>query len=147
MNNEQKQGFRTLSLASLFLILAISSIALSPLWKSQNETDLKQAGIKAEALAYQVLEGRKSISRGPASTSYLNQLAQDEGVIGLDPWGRPYRFRIFGGGEQEPTKVLVWSMGPDGRADTEMEQMEVLKTPVPFVGDDLGVVVSLKQTL
>lgn len=145
MINEQKQGLRSFSILSLFAIIALSASALTPMWKSEETTRSLQAIHKAEGLAYQIFEGRRSASRGPASVGSMNHLNQEKGEIGQDPWGNHYRFRIFGG-ESDASRVLVWSAGPNGRQETDEEQVEKNRAAsIPQLkGDDVGVVVLIK---
>ncbi len=103
---------------------------------------------RAESLAYQILESQRVSSRGPASAmeSNLNQHLKEEGRIGSDPWGRPFNFKLLKNPELQSSKVLVWSVGPDGVAQTTPEKIDSIrdKSAPTFEGDDVGVMVSIK---
>lgn len=67
-------------------------------------------------------QGRAIASPGPL-----------EGVIGKDPWGRPFRYTFSKGNQL----LFVWSAGPDGRSDSS-GQLQSLS------GDDQGYLLDLK---
>ncbi len=146
MNTEQKQGFKSLSIVGLFGIGILTILSLAPMWRSEASTKNTQAMLKAEALAYQIFEGRKSAARGPASVGSLNHLNQEEGEVGLDPWGNQYRFKIFGNGDSESHRILVWSMGPNSQFDSTSQVIEhnKLKESPEFLEDDVGVIITIK---
>lgn len=126
----------------------------------------KRAQLGAEALAHQMIAGGfgpvvperadeefvaapKSGDRGPASVGVptngnaraFNSL---EGVMGRDPWGRPYRYKLLRSSGGQPVRILVWSEGPNERSDTRSSEFDIaLSTPrgsIRFGGDDIGFV-------
>lgn len=132
----------------MFFVLVASLFVSAPAWNRVNADQQEFAMHKAESLAYQILESQRMTSRGPASAPEvkLNQLLSSEGRIGLDPWGRPYQFRILKGTDFSHTKVLVWSLGPDGFAQTSPEKLESIRDDgqPQFEGDDVGALISIQ---
>lgn len=124
MNNEEFQEVTDRSwIFPLACLCLLVGLALLPLGRSSPEKKVIQARAKAEVLAYQVaqlykesLESQGSSEefvtsgRGPASvrmpSSETPVNAPAEGLMGQDPWGRPYRYKI--------------STEPDGRLLVEM---------------------------
>lgn len=147
MNNEKKQGLRSTSLMSVLFVIVFMIFTFSRLINQETNSSPEQALKRAEGLAYQIAEVRKGSSRGPASVAALNHLVQNEGDIGLDPWGKAYRFKVIGGGENEPMRILVWSAGPNLKLDTGEKSLDSKafdKNLLPLSGDDLGVLISFK---
>lgn len=60
--------------------------------------------------------------------------------VPLDPWGRPFRAFLLGGGRV----VAVVSTGPDGVLDTNIDRLWSRRDfPHPFDGDDAGHILAL----
>ena len=142
MKNDKKQYVRSHGILSLLILVGTSVLVCAPVWSGRSGVH------RAESLAYQLLEGRKAASsRGPASIeSPINHLTQDEGEIGLDPWGHPYRYKLLKGHELQMSKILVWSLGPNGTVETKSELLDSnrdARSP-EFSGDDLGIMLSVK---
>lgn len=146
MKNDKKQEFKTVGLISMFVVIGLSALLLAPVWNDESGDSQTKALYRAEGLAYQILEGRKGSSRGPASVGSLNHLAQDSGNIGEDPWGRQYQFKFFNHVGNEQSKILVWSNGPNGEKDTEDTVIDSNRDNASpkFDGDDLGVIIVIK---
>jgi hypothetical protein len=144
---DKKQVFKSREIISLFLLSISSLLVISPIIMGQFADHHEIALQRAENLAYQVLESHRG-SRGPASIqeAELNHLSADQGVVGLDPWGRPYNFQFLKSVNGGPTKVVVWSKGPNGKPETAEEAIDSGRdgSEVHFNGDDIGVMVSIK---
>lgn len=142
--NEQNQVVKSLGVISTLLLLIVCGLIMAPVWNgSPNENDEK-AMRRAEGLAYQVMDIHKAAqknSRTPASSS-------NDGHIGMDPWGQPYRYRVLKNvakttNENPKYNVVVWSSGPNKRADTRDANLDSDRDDfdAKFDGDDVGVVV------
>lgn len=146
MKNEEKQQVKTVGLITLLLVMGLSVLLLAPVWNSESNEARNKALFRAEGLAYQILEGRKGSSRGPASVGGLNHLAQDQGEVGEDPWGHPYKFKLFSHLVNDQAKILVWSSGPNGNSESDETMIDSNRdkaSPI-FGGDDVGVIVLVK---
>jgi len=72
--------------------------------------------------------------RGPYATA----------VTPLDPWGRPYLVTVRSGTSTNGTnfkRMYVLSAGPDGAIDTPA----TLSATTDLVGDDIGLLISMRQ--
>ena len=131
---QEKQGIRSIGIISMFLLLLVSLGAVAPVWSGVRSENEQITMRRAESLAYQIMEGRKSKSRGIASvggnSSEMNLLIADQGEIGTDHWGHPFRFKVLKETKEEKAKILVWSAGPNGTFETQ--------DPTQLAGDDLG---------
>lgn len=116
--------------AWLFQFLAmgvILSLAFVPWGRSSPEEKVLKARARAEVLAYQVAQlYRESLNdqqvvpasqRGPASIPAAEDATPAEGLMGQDPWGRAYSYRIVPVNGR--LRVEMKSAGPDGSPDGE----------------------------
>ena len=109
MNSEEKQDVADRSwIFPLLCLFLLVGLAVMPLGRGSPEKKVIQARAKAEVLAYQVAQLYKesmapsedfvTSGRGPASVrmplASPSNLAPAEGLMGQDPWGRPYRYKI-----------------------------------------------------
>ena len=146
--NEAKHIFSSIGIISVLLPLALCLMFLLPVWNTGSEDQKEFTMHRAESLAYQIIEVRVGTERAPASAaeSALNHLSADEGRIGLDSWGRPFRFKVLKS-KSEASKVIVWSLGPNGSSENEIDssQFDLSQNngPVSLVGDDLGIMLSI----
>jgi hypothetical protein len=147
-NSVENQQDGTFGVLPLLVLIAIGVFLWMPAWTNHTAEAQEHTLHRAESLAYQLLETRRTASRAPASAAEteLNQLAADEGRIGLDPWGHPYNFKLLKSSDSQKTKILVWSLGPDGVQQTQSDQIDSNrdKESPSFSGDDLGIMVSIK---
>jgi type II secretory pathway pseudopilin PulG len=148
MKTDKKQHVRSKGIISLFVLLGVSALICVPVWSGRSGATQQRTLHRAESLAYQLLESRKvNSSRGPASVdSPVNHLTMDEGDVGLDPWGHPYHYKLLKANENQLAKILVWSMGPNGKSETADDVIESnrdSRSP-QFSGDDLGIMLSVK---
>ena len=68
-----------------------------------------------------------------------------EGRIGKDPWGQAFQYQVLREVDGQPIKVLVWSAGPNKRAESLEQVLEQAirvraDQAVQFAGDDIGFV-------
>ncbi len=77
---------------------------------------------------------------GPAKRSEESATAVllSEGELGRDPWGRPYHYSVRPQPNSERRIILVWSDGPDGKPDTDPQQIADGSGAAHFKGDDVG---------
>lgn len=148
MKTDKKQEVRSFGIISLFLLLGACVLICVPAWNGSSADTQERALRRAEGLAYQILESRNPSTRGPATAveRELNHFSLDEGQIGLDPWGQPFQFKLLKFKEFKKAKIVVWSLGPNGLAETPHENLDSNrnKSSPLFSGDDLGVMVSVK---
>lgn len=128
MNNEEKQEFTDKSwVFPLICLTLLVGLAVFPLGRSSSEEKVVRARAKAEVLAYQVAQLYKeslvssedftTIGRGPASVrapiGVPSEATPAEGLMGQDPWGQAYRYRIVAA-EDGKVSVEMRSLGPSG---------------------------------
>lgn len=133
MKNEQNQEFSLKLWVFPFSALALLlCFALIPFGRTSPEEKIVRARAKAEVLAYQVAqlfresarpnEDAAHASRGPASIDP----APAEGLMGQDPWGHAYTYKIVPEGEK--LRVEMRSAGPDGVQDLQPDGDDVKLT-------------------
>ncbi len=115
---------------------------------SDVETPLAKA--QSEAYAMQLADGLSAepatdpTQGGRAPASAMGDPSLRMGVMGKDPWGRAYQYRIV------PAGVVVWSAGKNSTSDST-EAVASLEAGQPlrdfhFAGDDVGYVKSHIKT-
>lgn len=129
MKNKENQKVRLSNILGVIFLSLILLILISVPWGTAwNESKVLRARNKAEVLGYQLaqlyqenfkktLEGPKGL-RNIASTDTDMVEFKPEGLMGIDPWGQPYKYSI----QQvspEQLRVTIWSMGPNLKDDTE----------------------------
>ena len=155
MNPKSNQPFKS---RDMFLVMAAILVSLLVLVGtfgrgfSDNRKDLAEK--EAKNLAEQLVAGGLKFSepkiigaRTPASVgnSELQGLEESirvmglQGQLGLDPWGRPFRFYISQSSGGEPFGVAVYSAGPDGEFQTAVDGETQPRTQSFVQGDDYGV--------
>jgi hypothetical protein len=137
-NEESKnRTFEVLSVLACFVI--ISGILVwgfsMPELVSLEQRIKRHAQILGYSL-WQIELNRAVSSQPPASEKGrgLASLEPETGVIGRDPWGRPYSYIL----NYERQLLLVWSYGPNGKDDSSAHSAS-------FYGDDLGSILDLKM--
>lgn len=163
MKNKQNQEFRSSGLLSLLGLVALAAgIVVMPWNREIQDSRIEMARQKAEVVGYQVAQiyreaagaevglAKKS-DRNPASVAAVEGFSMENlrstGTMGIDPWGEPYRYRILSATKAGEVRVLVWSLGPNKKADTqglENEEQAIKEQPV-YLGDDMGVLLSVAQ--
>jgi hypothetical protein len=140
------RGFKTTDLAIMVaLILIVASVSGGIVSEAFEDVRPHYAALEVEHLATNLSQSEiarthstdspssiASKSRIPAS---VNDAQTSE--IALDPWGTPYRYRIFKTPNGQ-TNVVVLSAGPNKKFESELIQND---TPShKFIGDDIGFV-------
>jgi hypothetical protein len=158
----KKQELKTIDITVVLILMAFS---MSLSWKlvsaGEGHPDMRKAQNDTKNLSLQLMSGglgslqeeEVEPSRGPASVSadlaYKKslELFGKSGKLSLDPWGHPYRYTFIENSNdvgQNETLVLVWSDGPNGKSETEMESLGHLKLNESsnlakiLNGDDIG---------
>ena len=150
--------FRTSDLFSVLLLGGIvSSIFGAMLAHGLKDTRPSQALSMARSLAHQIngqneiwlKEVQQSVGvRAPASVngdhSSSTQLSAHLGIplqsgeLGRDPWGRPYRYFVRPTSSGSGFEVFVWSLGADGKNQSQPESIPTEVSSFQFSGDDVG---------
>ncbi len=161
MNNERKQEFKSSGVLTLLGLVGFSAAIIAAPWnRSYQDNEIDAALQKAEVVGYQVVQ----IYREAAKTSALSsgksgripasvpqeaslESLRTTGTMGTDPWGQPYHYRILSAEKNKPMRILVWSSGPNKKADTaDLEnETKVISGQPTYSGDDIGVVLSMTQ--
>jgi hypothetical protein len=110
------------------------------------DTETPLAKAQSEAFALQLVQGldedpKTDPSRGGrAPASEMGDVALRSGVLGKDPWGHAYHYKIVTEG------IVVWSEGKNSHADstTALERLDSGQplSEFHFSGDDVGFVKS-----
>jgi hypothetical protein len=135
--------FKTIDLALMVaLLLIVASVSGGIVSEAFEDVRPHYAALEVEQLAANLSQSEIASvqspdllmpkSRIPAS---VNDTLHSE--IALDPWGTPYRYRIFKTPNGQ-TKVIVLSAGPNKKFETELLQNDTLSKK--FLGDDIGLV-------
>jgi type II secretory pathway pseudopilin PulG len=137
MENQENQVFTIRSWSfPLFGVALLFGLAFLPIGRSSPEEKVLRARSKAEVLAYQVAQlYRESLSTpadfssessanslpepksgGSRSPASIPSASPAEGMMGEDPWGRAYYYRILIA-EDGRLRIEMKSAGPDGVLD------------------------------
>lgn len=148
----ENQELKSSGLLVIVGLLVFSAAVVATPWNKRLEgSRVEVARQKAEIVGYQLIQiyreaASEKKSRTPASVD--EEQLRLTGSLGQDPWGKPYRYRILKSHSQnEEMKVIVWSLGANGKVDTptlENEDQDFISQPV-YGGDDIGVLLSLAQ--
>ncbi len=158
MNTEEKQEFKSSGLLALLGLMGLSALIIVTPWNRHRVDPRNEEALqKAEVVGYQVVQIYrealassgvyldKKTGRIPASAPSEGQ--RNTGIVGKDPWGQPYRYRILGADQDHKIRILVWSAGANGKVDSQDLDNEdkVLPHQPTYAGDDLGVILSVAQ--
>ena len=157
MKNNKIQLVRTSGLIGILVLGGITAgMILNPWGLDTKATEMMRAEQKAEIVAYQIVEIYKAAKAEPSSenapvqsrglASVQSSVAaggilkefKNYGTMGIDPWGHPFQYRIVG--SEAESKVLVWSLGPNGALENQVfmnDSNEALSAPLQ--GDDIRV--------
>ncbi|MFN7826302.1 MAG: hypothetical protein ACK5P6_13205 [Pseudobdellovibrionaceae bacterium] len=137
-NIKENQLVKTGGIMGLFSILTLCGWLLAPVFSSQSHLEIEKTQMKAQSLGYQILQIHKASksSRGPASAIHEGN---DEGSLGTDLWGQPFRYSVSPDGS-----VLVYSLGKNKKMETIVDQAFVMNKQISFGGDDVGVWIQTK---
>ncbi len=145
---EEKQGFTTFDTFSVVgLVVGVGMLVFSIVSSAMTSQNSVKAQVETQRLALQILGGGLQYSsanstsmRGPAN---ISDGLDGKGRLGLDPWGKPYYFRVYSDSNGKKA-VVVYSSGPDEKLETDEAKFTVsadgqLLNAV-FLGDDIGTV-------
>ena len=146
--NQQVKIGNILGVIALFLIL-LAMVAL-PWGGYLNESKVLRARSKAEVLGYQLVqiyqENLKKTadnlknSRSIASADTDMVEFKPEGLMGIDPWGQPYKYTIQQLGRDQ-LRVLIWSTGPNLKDDSSSGNAQ--KNVSAAESDDVQIVLNI----
>lgn len=99
-----------------------------------NELGVQKAKVIAYQI-YQIYNRHHQSARGPAAI----QSETSVGQMGSDPWGQAFRYRLVFDEKSNKRKIIVWSIGANGKVDTPLlaNEEQVIKE-VTYLGDDFG---------
>lgn len=161
MKNKENQQFKSSGLLLVLALVGLSVfVALTP-WDSASRLGKKgTAKQKAEVVGYQILQNYRSTiahtvspieaqARGIASASTpVEDVFKKEGVIGLDPWGQPYSYKVHESIKGPKRSLLiVWSKGENGVDDSHSELYSAsnVSERTRFINDDIGVIMPIQD--
>lgn len=166
MINQQNQQFKSTGLLALLGLVAFCLAIIATPWNRQmRDSGHENARQKAEVVGYQVVQMYREASKNPASSaaprsrgpaSAAGSEASPElsmqnlraiGTMGIDPWGRPFNYRIISADPGGRVRILVWSTGPNLKVEShqlENEQVAISSQPL-YGGDDIGVLLTMSQ--
>lgn len=135
------KGFSSFDLVTTFTSIATVAAIAGPLaYRSVQSDRIERA--RADIV---------KIASATLSANSTRSIASVEGIGGsaeqiLDPWKHPYQKETLKNAYGQPSHLVVWSNGPNGKFDSE--KIKAIKSNgllvVEFQGDDVGYVVQLK---
>lgn len=110
------------------LLALVMLLVFTPAGRHGDESLVLRAKQQAEVLGLQLVQNytQNKGSRVPASsTSDLESASENDGfkgdgLIGLDPWGRPYRYNILAT-DRGIARVVITSDGPPRNPSSQSE--------------------------
>lgn len=117
------------------LSLLILMLVLAPGGRHSNESKIVRARQTAEILGDKLaqIHNLGSALRGPASEESNSELPlHGEGLIGLDPWGQPYRYNVLNT-DQGVARIVLMSDGPPRGSESQDDTNEEPTEPIRVV--------------
>lgn len=151
MKDKQNQQVKISGLIGILTLSLVLLVLLSlPFGSPWSESKSVRARQKAEILGYQLVQlYQENLKNGPTEgngggrsiASVDTDLVEfkPEGLMGLDPWGQPYRYIIQRPGKDQ-VRVVIWSMGPNQKDDSQESSEKKLFSPK---SDDIQIVLNL----
>ncbi len=163
-NQSLGRSFKTIDLLWVFLLVGVvGTISGAILAEALQDESPRHARQSAEVIAGQIRLMRlaenqanpsQSVSshadlggRSPASVATPSSDTEiaTSGVMGHDPWGRPFRYLVVRMGQSGAglrARIIVWSDGPNGRTESDPETIveRGVSGQSVFHGDDIGYV-------
>jgi competence protein ComGC len=144
-------GFTTVDLLTFVMtILAAIVITVPIVMKQSSKNSHEQAFKKAEEISNSLFEEVQIQVRSFEQSHEVRSIASVssralswEGVVGTDPWGNPFHYRVLKDIYGRPTHLVVWSVGSNSKQDTTEYQFDSDHGIVKFAGDDVGHIRSL----
>ncbi len=155
-NRQNNQHFGTLDLIMLVVLCGtVSSVVGASVAGLLHDDRASRARVTAETLAFQIRQQHddalfggasdQAQGRGPASVSDSSVPPLTDGQMGKDPWGNPYFYTVLGRPTDAGSTIVVWSGGPNGRVDSNIDDLSELSArSFHFRGDDVGFIASSK---
>tara|TARA_B100001248_G_scaffold262716_1_gene261423 strand:+ start:17769 stop:18239 length:471 start_codon:yes stop_codon:yes gene_type:complete len=143
---KEKHGFTAADmLMCLASLIAIIVLVLPIILKQSSSHAHNEAMYRARSLSNELVSKIQDMQqptgmRKPASKSGA---FKPEGIVGIDPWGNPYHYRVLKDVYGQPTHLVVWSWGSNAKEETQNIEFGASKGEVRFQGDDLGYITSL----
>ncbi len=134
-------------IASLVLCLFSIKFALGVIFTEVKGYKVDRTNRNLAALATQMAGvdpiSQNRPSRGPASVKLDPKAAtlRPEGIIGLDPWGRPYAYKYFRDEQGRTAFLVLLSGGKNVHIETKISGLnlsQITSGSYNFIGDDLG---------
>ena len=138
-SREKDQGLQTDNGRSgsivFFAMILFLLIFIDPK-RSTEQQKINEIGMqKAKIIAYQIYNRNYQTGRSPASI----QNDSSGGQMGLDPWGQAFRYRFIFDEKINKRKLIVWSIGANGKVDSPALANEDQNSPdISYLGDDFG---------
>lgn len=163
MKTKEKQIFKSSGLLSLLGLMGFSTAIIATPWNRQmQDSKAEMARQKAEVVGYQVVQIYREAAKNSANLSetpgrgiasvdesraFSPENLRSTGTMGVDPWGQPYRYRILSADNEGKVRILVWSTGPNQKAETNAldDEDSPIKSQPLYLGDDMGVLLSMSQ--
>lgn len=162
----KNQQFKTIDMVILIvMVVSLVGVALGIIKHNRSQDPQSQALRMAENISSQLLnldrkkfhtmnemdpEGKRIPSSSEAKIRSVR--LGPEGIIGEDPWGKPFHYRFVENSMGEWTHLIVWSVGPDQRLsksvsdwtyDSLVAQGYTSEKREVHMGDDFGLIYSL----
>lgn len=115
----------------LGLGLLVLLLVIAPAGRHAQEAQVVRAKQSAEVLGLQLAQVYNKVqkSRGPASAEDSEEF-KGEGLIGLDPWGQPYKYNVLKT-DQGIARVVITSDGPpEGTTVSQNEPSEKIRVVI-----------------
>ncbi len=141
--------------ASLALCFLCAKFALGVIWAEVRGYKTMNANKRLSSLAAQMADiepissqrksavalGRRIASVGAVPLSPNSKTLRSEGVIGTDPWGKPFAYKYFRDGEGRLSFLVLVSGGKNSRIETQFADLNFSQLEsggYNFSGDDFG---------
>lgn len=134
MGADRQAGFTLLELLVVMVIIGLLAGYVGPKYFAQvGKSETKAAKAQIDALEKALDQYRLDVGRYPSTDQGLAVLMSKPSneprwagpylkkAVPMDPWGRPYLYRMPG----EHGEVDVWTLGSDGQAGGENEAADV----------------------
>jgi hypothetical protein len=141
------QGFTTIDLILLLSIMfTVVSLVVPIVLNGIESTRVEKAQKEIRKLAHEAAF-LPLVEENKDRTIASDSLALYEKSMGFDPWGRAYRKNLIRDPNGKPSKIIVWSLGPNGVAETLSVGPDKSgeRVTIRFGGDDFGTVAPLSN--
>jgi hypothetical protein len=150
MKTKENQQVKTGNILGVIALVLILLIMICLPWGGYfHESKVLRARSKAEVLGYQLAQiYQENLKKTTESLKTSRSIASDsemvefkpEGLMGIDPWGQPYKYIIQQVGSEQ-LRVLIWSMGPNQKDDSDVADMQ--KNVSAAKSDDVQIVLNI----